>query len=156
MNGIESTCVTGVPMGTSGVRPQNVSAGDVCILAWWPGWARTIRQHDYNPQPDSARRIVNIISVAILVVLTIIAVALIMGIMIMMRELAAIRSRQEAAQRTTASRDLGPAIHGIVQQLREVSRLLTNIDKRLEKLEVLQKMQIANVSLRQDKPASRS
>ena len=53
-------------------------------------------------------------------------------------------------EKTIAERDSGPALHGLVQQTREVNRQLANIDKRLEKLEALEKVQIANLTYRDD------
>jgi hypothetical protein len=60
------------------------------------------------------------------------------------RAQASIRAAQRAALEFWAARDPGPALHGLVQQTREANRLLANIDKRLEKLEALEKVQIAN------------
>lgn len=85
---------------------------------------------------------------AIVVLLTVVAVAIVLSSLVLLRALTLIRAGQNAAQAFWAARDPGPALHGLVQQTREATRLLTNIDKRLEKLEALEKVQIANLGFR--------
>ena len=84
------------------------------------------------------------------VLLEIIAVAAVIGMVLLLRAAASIRRLQQDTHQVLASRDLGPVLHGLVQQTREVNRLLANIDKRLEKLEALEKVQIANLTFRDD------
>lgn len=86
----------------------------------------------------------------VLVLLAAIMLVAIAGLCLVLRALASVREHQEAVYKTLSGRDLGPVLHGLVQQTREVNRLLGNIDKRLEKLEALEKVQIANMSLRDD------
>jgi hypothetical protein len=87
---------------------------------------------------------------AALVLLTIIASVAVIGLILMLRAVAAIRRLQAETHHVLASRDLGPVLHGLVQQTRDVNRLLANIDKRLEKLEALEKVQIANLTFRDE------
>ena len=58
--------------------------------------------------------------------------------------LKAIRQQQEAANRILASRDLGPVLHAVLQATKDSNKLLGNIDQRLQKLEALEKIQLAN------------
>ena len=46
-------------------------------------------------------------------------------------------------------------MHALVQQTREVNRVLGNIDKRLEKLQALEKVQIAHLSFREETRSER-
>ncbi len=85
-----------------------------------------------------------------LVLLASIALIAGVGLVFLLRAVASVRIEQEATQKILANRDLGPVLHGLVQQTREVNRLLANIDKRLEKLEALEKDQTANLSFRDD------
>jgi type II secretory pathway component PulK len=87
-----------------------------------------------------------------LVLLAIIAVVAVIGMALLLRAAAAIRRLQQDTHQVLASRDLGPVLHGLVQQIRDVNRLLANIDKRLEKLEALEKVQIANLTFREELP----
>ncbi|MCC7079315.1 MAG: hypothetical protein IT530_01470 [Burkholderiales bacterium] len=87
-----------------------------------------------------------------LFLLAIIAVTAVLGLVLALRAAASIRRLQEQTHQVLASRDLGPVLHGLVQQTREVNRLLANIDKRLEKLEALEKVQIANLTFREEVP----
>lgn len=89
-----------------------------------------------------------------LILLAVIAVAVVVGLVLGLRTAASMRRQQEHTHQVFASRDLGPVLHGLVQQTRDINRLLATIDKRLEKLEALEKIQIANMSLR-DEPRSR-
>jgi hypothetical protein len=87
---------------------------------------------------------------AALALLAIIAVAMLVLLAVVVRSAKAIGDAQAETQRLWTLRDPGPALHGLIQQTREVNRSLANIDKRLEKLEALEKVQIANMSLRDD------
>ena len=87
---------------------------------------------------------------AILVVLAVIAAVAVLSLVSLMRVVAFIRQGRDAAQKIWAERDSGPALHGLVQQTREVNRQLANIDKRLEKLEALEKVRLANLAYRED------
>lgn len=64
--------------------------------------------------------------------------------------LRSIRARQEQIHRLLETKDVGPALHGIVQQARDINRVLATIDKRLEKLEALEKVQIAHFAMREE------
>jgi hypothetical protein len=87
-----------------------------------------------------------------LILLAVIAAAAVSSLVLVLRAAASIRRLQEQTHQVLSSRDLGPVLHGLVQQTREVNRLLANIDKRLEKLEALEKVQIANLTLREERP----
>ena len=87
---------------------------------------------------------------ATLALLAVIAVVAVLSLVSILRILASVRKGQEAAQKIWAERDAGPALHGLVEQTREVNRQLANIAKRLEKLEALEKVQIANRAPRDD------
>ena len=86
----------------------------------------------------------------LLILLAVIAIAAVAGLVLGLKAAASIRRQQEQTHQVLASRDLGPVLHGLVQQTCDVNRLLANIDKRLEKLEALEKVQIANMSLRDE------
>jgi hypothetical protein len=87
---------------------------------------------------------------ATLALLAVIAVVAVLTLVSLLRAVAFIREGRDAAQKMIAERDSGPALHGLVQQTREVNRQLANIDKRLEKLEALEKVQIAHFNYRDD------
>ena len=87
---------------------------------------------------------------AAVALLAVIAVVAVLSLILLLRAVAFIREGRDAARKLIAERDSGPVLHGLVQQTREVNRLLANIDKRLEKLEALEKVQIANLSYRDD------
>ena len=87
---------------------------------------------------------------AALALLAVIAVVAVLSLAALLRVSAFLRKGQAEAQKLWAERDPGPALHGLVQQTREVNRQLANIDKRLEKLEALEKVQIANLSFRDE------
>ena len=91
-----------------------------------------------------------VMQTGMLVLLAMLVAVAVAGLVFMLRAIASIREQQEATQKILSGRDLGPVLHGLVQQTREVNRLLANIDKRLEKLEALEKVQIANLSFRDD------
>jgi uncharacterized protein YecT (DUF1311 family) len=82
--------------------------------------------------------------------LAVIAAVGVLGVVLMVRTAASVRRAHEQTHQVLSGRDLGPALHGLMQQTRELNRQLTNIDKRLEKLEALQKVQIANLTFRDD------
>jgi hypothetical protein len=88
--------------------------------------------------------------------LALIAVVGVLGTVLLLRAAIAIRQLQAQTHQILANRDLGPVLHGLVQQTRDVNRLLANIDKRLEKLEALEKVQIAQLSLREPAVPKRS
>jgi len=85
-----------------------------------------------------------------LVLLAVIGVVAVLTLVMLASAFRAIREQQDSTNRILSSKDLGPALHGLVQQTKEMNRLLGNIDKRLEKLEALEKVQIANMSLRDE------
>lgn len=85
-----------------------------------------------------------------LVLLAVVAAAAVLGVVLGLRAASAIRRVHEQLHKVVVARDLGPVLHGLVQQTREANKLLANIDKRLEKLEALEKVQIANLTFRDD------
>ena len=87
---------------------------------------------------------------ATLVLLAVIAAVAVLSLVSLLRVAAVMRKGQAEAQKIWAERDPGPALHGLVQQTREVNRQLANIDKRLEKLEALEKVQIAHLTFRDE------
>lgn len=91
-----------------------------------------------------------------LVLLALIAVVGVLGTILLLRAAISIRQVQAQIHQVLANRDLGPVLHGLVQQTRDVNRLLANIDKRLEKLEALEKVQIAQLSVREAPVPKRS
>ena len=90
------------------------------------------------------------IQAAALVLLAVIAVVAVLSLVSLLRVAVFIRKGRQEAHKIWAERDSGPALHGLVQQTREVNRQLANIDKRLEKLEALGKVQIANLTFRDE------
>jgi hypothetical protein len=91
-----------------------------------------------------------------LVLLALIALVGVLSTILLLRAAVSIRELQAQTHQIVANRDLGPVLHGLVQQTRDVNRLLANIDKRLEKLEALEKVQIAQLSLREPAIPKRS
>lgn len=85
-----------------------------------------------------------------LVLLAMIAAVAVLSLVSLFKVAACLREGRDAAQKIWLERDAGPALHALVQQTREVNRLLANIDKRLEKLEALEKVQIANLGYRDE------
>jgi hypothetical protein len=65
---------------------------------------------------------------------------------VLMTALKAIRREQDVCNRILAGRDTGPVLHGLLQATKESNKLLHNIDQRLQKLEALEKVQLANWS----------
>lgn len=86
----------------------------------------------------------------ILILLAVIGVVAVLTLVTIASAFRSIRLQQDATNRILGSRDVGPALHGLVQQTKEVNRLLANIDKRLEKLEALEKVQIATMTQRDE------
>ncbi|MCC6531183.1 MAG: hypothetical protein IT531_01420 [Burkholderiales bacterium] len=86
----------------------------------------------------------------ILVLLAVIAVAVVAAAVVAARILSALHKQVQESHVLFSARDPGPVLHSLVQQTRDVNRLLANIDKRLEKLEALEKVQIANLSFRDE------
>lgn len=84
----------------------------------------------------------DLMQLATLILVGVIAVATVGGWIWVMRVLAAARRRDDELRRALASQDPGPVLHGLVQQVREGNRRLTNLEKRIEKLEALQKVRI--------------
>ena len=79
-----------------------------------------------------------------LVLLGLIVVLAVLLLGVLMVALKGIRREQDATNRILASRDLGPVLHAVLQSTKESNRLLSNIDQRLQKLEALEKVQLAN------------
>lgn len=86
----------------------------------------------------------------IFILLAVIGIVAVLSLVTIASAFRAIRLQQDATNRILTSKDLGPALHGLHQQTKEMNRLLANIDKRLEKLEALEKVQIANMTYRDD------
>lgn len=91
-----------------------------------------------------------VVQIGMLLLLAVIALVAVLILLLLRQTLALVRDQQSAVQRFLTDRDFGPALHGLVQQTKEVNRLLANIDKRLEKLEALEKVQIANLTFREE------
>lgn len=63
-------------------------------------------------------------------------------------QLKAMRREAEAARSQLAKMDPSPLLSNGVQQLKDVLKALETIDKRLQKLEALEKVQISHIDLR--------
>jgi Tfp pilus assembly protein PilV len=63
-------------------------------------------------------------------------------------QLAALRRDAQAVHKQLAAMDWSPMLFNGVQQLREIAKALDLIDKRLQKLEAIQKVTASNISLR--------
>ena len=80
--------------------------------------------------------------------LAVMAVLLFMVIVLMLviaRQIEAIRREAEAARSQLAKMDPSPLLFNGVQQLKDVLKALETIDKRLQKLEALEKVQISHI-----------
>jgi len=82
-----------------------------------------------------------------LVLLGLIFVLAVLLLGVLLVALKAIRREQDATNRILASRDLGPVLHAMLQSSKETNTLLSNIDQRLAKLEALEKVQLANLTM---------
>ena len=83
--------------------------------------------------------------------LAVMAVLLLMVIVLMVviaREIKAMRREAEAARSQFAKMDPSPLLFNGVQQLKDVLKALETIDKRLHKLEALEKVQISHINPR--------
>ncbi len=80
--------------------------------------------------------------------LAVMAVLLFMVIVLMLviaRQIEAMRREAEAARSQLAKMDPSPLLFNGVQQLKDVLKALETIDKRLQKLEALEKVQISHI-----------
>ena len=83
--------------------------------------------------------------------LAVVALLLLMVIVLMVaiaRQIKAMRREAEAARSQLAKMDPSPLLFNGVQQLKDVLKALETIDKRLQKLEALEKVQISHINLR--------
>jgi hypothetical protein len=83
--------------------------------------------------------------------LAVVALLLLMVIVLMVaigRQVRAMRREAEAARSQLAKMDPSPLLFNGVQQLKDVLKALETIDKRLQKLEALEKVQISHLNVR--------
>jgi len=69
--------------------------------------------------------------------------------LVIILQLRAMRSEVEATRLQLAKMDWGVMLLNGVQQLKQATVALEQIDKRLQKLEALEKVQISHINLRQ-------
>ena len=85
------------------------------------------------------------------VVLTVMACLLLVVIVLMAvlaAQLKAMRREAEAVRSQLAKMDPSQLVFSGVQQLREAVKALETIDKRLQKLEAIEKVQLSHINLR--------
>lgn len=80
-------------------------------------------------------------------VLLLLVAAVLMLVMVV--QLRAMRSEVEATRMQLAKMDWGVMLLNGVQQLKQATVALEQIDKRLQKLEALEKVQLSHINLRQ-------
>lgn len=80
-------------------------------------------------------------------VVLLLAAAILMMVMVM--QLRAMRSEVEATRLQLAKMDWGAMLLNGVQQLKQATAALEQIDKRLQKLEALEKVQLSHINVRQ-------
>ncbi|MGA0024132.1 MAG: hypothetical protein ACO3F9_05740 [Burkholderiales bacterium] len=81
------------------------------------------------------------------VVILLLAAAVLM--LVMVTQLRAMQREVEATRLQLAKMDWGVMLLNGVQQLKQATVALEQIDKRLQKLEALEKVQISHINLRQ-------
>ncbi|MCW5576393.1 MAG: hypothetical protein KIT13_09905 [Burkholderiales bacterium] len=86
------------------------------------------------------------ILVAVAAVLLLAATVL---MLVMVQQLRAMRREVEATRLQLAKMDWGVMLLNGVQQLKQATVALEQIDKRLQKLEALEKVQLSHINLRQ-------
>jgi hypothetical protein len=84
--------------------------------------------------------------ILIAAVLLLLAVAVLL--LVMMVQLRAMRREVEATRMQLAKMDWGVMLLNGVQQLKQATVALEQIDKRLQKLEALEKVQLSHINLR--------
>lgn len=81
------------------------------------------------------------------VVVLLLATAVLMLVMVM--QLRAMRREVESTRLQLAKMDWGVMLLNGVQQLKQATLALEQIDKRLQKLEAIEKVQLSHINLRQ-------
>ncbi len=81
------------------------------------------------------------------VIFLLLAAAILMLVMVV--QLRAMRKEVELTRMQLAKMDWGVMLLNGVQQLKQVTVALEQIDKRLQKLEALEKVQISHINMRQ-------
>ena len=81
-------------------------------------------------------------AVALLLLLLVVLMGMIAG------QLTAMRREVEAARKQLATMDWSQMLFNGVQQLKEAVKALDQIDKRLQKLEAIEKVQLSNINFR--------
>jgi len=81
------------------------------------------------------------------VVFLLLAAAILMLVMVL--QLRAMRREVEATRLQLAKMDWGALLLNGVQQLKQATGALDQIDKRLQKLEAIEKVQLSHINLRQ-------
>ena len=88
------------------------------------------------------------VQAGMLVVGALLLLVIIVLMVVIARQIKAMRREAEAARSQFAKMDPSPLLFNGVQQLKEVLKALETIDKRLQKLEALEKVQISHINLR--------
>lgn len=73
------------------------------------------------------------------------------AVLVMVMQLRALRREVEATRLQMSKMDWGAMLFNGVQQLKQATVALEQIDKRLQKLEALEKIQISHINLREGK-----
>ncbi len=81
------------------------------------------------------------------VIILLFAAAVLMLVMVV--QLRAMRREVEATRLQMTKMDWGAMLFNGIQQLKQATEALEQIDKRLQKLEALEKIQISHINLRQ-------
>ena len=81
------------------------------------------------------------------VVILLLAAAVLM--LVMVAQLRAMRREVEATRLQLAKMDWGVMLLNGVQQLKQATEALEQIDKRLQKLEAIEKVQLSHINVRQ-------
>ena len=83
------------------------------------------------------------------VIILLLAAAVLMLVMVV--QLRALRREVEATRLQMSRMDWGAMLFNGIQQLKQATVALEQIDKRLQKLEALEKIQISHINLREGK-----
>lgn len=86
---------------------------------------------------------------AIMVVAVVLLLAASLLLLVIVRQLGAMRRELEATRLQLAKMDWGVMLLNGVQQLKQATVALEQIDKRLQKLEAIEKVQLSHINVRQ-------
>jgi len=91
---------------------------------------------------------VGTLDTVLLAVVALLLLAAIVLMVLVVSQLRAVRREAEAVRSQLARMDWSPLLFNGVQQMKDAVKSLDTIDKRLQKLEALEKVQLSHINLR--------